>query len=416
MSPSAEETAPSPFGPLSFPAAEYAARLAHLRGAMEGHGLDCLLLGDDRTTTYLTGFGDVVPIGSRARPRVLVVGRHGEPAFFVHASTRVCVAEMTWLAAVDTYDDLTAAPVARLAEAVAARCPAGGTLGVEMGQEQRLGITLADLRALEESLRERHGVALGDAAPALWAARMVKSPAEIERLRAACAITARAYDRAFGRVPGQPSPLRPGMTERALVSALEGALVAEGAQATWIWLVSGRGQYNRVDGVIRDRPVPPGDLVFVDMGANVGGYWADFSRACILGGRPTPHQEDMQARVIAATAAGVAAIRPGAAACDVAAACAAEMRRQGITFNSVAARYGHGLGLAVTEPPHIAEHDTTVLREGMVLTVEPATFTDEGMFHAEQIVLVTSTGGEILSPTSQALASLPADADIFRRT
>jgi Xaa-Pro aminopeptidase len=276
-----------------------------------------------------------------------------------------------------------------------------------MGQEQRLGMTLADIFALTDLLVKSHEIEVADAAPALWAVRAVKSAAEVERLRAACAITTRAYDRGFGRVPGNLSPLRPGMTEQELAGALTALMGEEGAATTWIWLVSGQGQYNRVDGVIRALRVPAGDLVFVDMGANVGGYWADFSRSCILGGRPTAHQEEMQARVIAATAAGVTAIRPGVRACDVAAACAEAMGRQSIPFNSVAARFGHGLGLAITEPPHIAGYDTTVLEEGMVLTIEPATYTQEGMFHAEQVVLVTATGGEILSAADQALATVP---------
>ena len=294
-----------------------------------------------------------------------------------------------------------------VAAAIVERCPAGGVLGVELGQEQRLGIALADLLALQDLLGQRHGVRVADAAPALWAARMIKSAAEIARLRAACAITDQAYQRAYGRRADRPTPLRPGMTERALAGALQALLAEEGAQSSWIWLVSGRGEYGRVDGVIRERSVQAGDLVFVDMGANVGGYWADYSRSCVLGGRPTASQRAMQQRVIAATAAGVAAIRPGVRACDVATACAEEMARQGISFNSAAARYGHGLGLAVTEPPHIAAYDTTVLREGMVLTIEPATYTEEGMYHAEQVVLVIATGGEILSTTAQDIAALP---------
>src|SRR4051812_34649375 len=99
------------FGDLSFPREEYDGRVARLRTEMEWHGLDCLLLTDDRTTTYLTAFGDVAPIGSRARPRLLVLGRTGPPAFFVHASTLVCVAEMSWIDGLQPYDDLTAAPV-----------------------------------------------------------------------------------------------------------------------------------------------------------------------------------------------------------------------------------------------------------------------------------------------------------------
>lgn len=154
-----------------------------------------------------------------------------------------------------------------MAAAIVERCPAGGVLGVELGQEQRLGIALADLLALQDLLGQRHGVRVADAAPALWAARMIKSAAEIARLRAACAITDQAYQRAYGWRADRPTPLRPGMTERALAGALQALLAEEGAQSSWIWLVSGRGEYGRVDGVIRERSVQAGDLVFVDMGA-----------------------------------------------------------------------------------------------------------------------------------------------------
>jgi len=102
-----------------------------------------------------------------------------------------------------------------VAAAIVERCPAGGVLGVELGQEQRLGIALADLLALQDLLGQRHGVRVADAAPALWAARMIKSAAEIARLRAACAITDQAYQRAYGWRADRPTPLRPGMTERA---------------------------------------------------------------------------------------------------------------------------------------------------------------------------------------------------------
>ncbi len=42
-----------------------------------------------------------------------------------------------------------------------------------------------------------------------------------------------------------------------------------------------------------------------------------------------------------------------------------------------------------------------------MLTIEPATYTEEGMYHAEQVVLVIATGGEILSTTAQDIAALP---------
>jgi hypothetical protein len=103
----------------------------------------------------------------------------------------------------------------------------------------------------------------------------------------------RAYAAALPR-------LRAGMTERETAALLKRALADEGADSSWAWVVSGRGQYDRIDGIVRDRAIETGDLVFVDMGACVGGYWADFSRAAVIG-RATAGQIRMQELVAEAT-------------------------------------------------------------------------------------------------------------------
>ena len=82
---------------IRFDEAEYAERERRLRAAMAAHELDALVLSDDRHTWYATGFGDVGPIGSAARPRILVIPAAGDPAFYVHHSTRTTVAEMSFV-------------------------------------------------------------------------------------------------------------------------------------------------------------------------------------------------------------------------------------------------------------------------------------------------------------------------------
>jgi Xaa-Pro aminopeptidase len=57
----------------------------------------------------------------------------------------------------------------------------------------------------------------------------------------------------------------------------------------------------------------------------------------------------------------------------------------------------------LTEPPHIATYDKTVLETGMVITIEPGFVTDYGVFQNEEIVLVTQKGHEILSKASTEL-------------
>ena len=57
----------------------------------------------------------------------------------------------------------------------------------------------------------------------------------------------------------------------------------------------------------------------------------------------------------------------------------------------------------LTEPPHIANYDSTVLEPGMIITIEPGFVTDYGVFQAEENILVTPDGFEVLSTASTEL-------------
>jgi Xaa-Pro dipeptidase len=375
---------------LRFADAEIGDRLARLRAAMAQAGLDALVLSEERTTWYATGFGAANPIGSLARPRVLVLGPDSAQ-FLVHRSTARCVTEMA-------HPDVEVAgyePLAAPIDAIAARLRELGaeTVGTELGGRLAGRLTFTDLT----ELRSR-GVELVDAAPLAWAVRQIKSDAEIARIRQACLLTDAAYELAFGRV-------REGMTEAEIAGTMSDALRAVGADDGWAACVLGAGEYDRVDGVPRARPAQRGDLVFIDMGANVGGYWADFSRSGVIG-VATAHQESRQGAIHEITAAGVAALRPGTRASDVARLLDAEMDRHGLPFNNNPDRYGHGLGLVVTEEPDVALHDDTVLQAGMVITIEPGTLDEHGIYHCEENVLVTDDGPVLLSHADWRLREL----------
>ncbi len=148
-----------------------------------------------------------------------------------------------------------------------------------------------------------------------------------------------------------------------------------------------------------------GDLVFVDMGACVGGYWADFSRAAVIG-RATDHQLRMQELVAEVTELGTSALAPGRTTGDVARLVDAAMEERGLVFTSRAERYGHGMGMAVTERPDVWWDDETPIVPGMVLTMEPGMWTEEGMFHCEQNVVVTTEGNELLSRSPLSLTEV----------
>lgn len=338
------------------------------------------VITDERTTWYLTGFGTSAPIGSRARPRVLIAGGDGL-TFLVHRSTRRSVEEMVAPGVrVAAYDAL-GAPVAEIAAELRER--EARTVAGELGGELVSALGAGEWRRLEEEL----GQPLEPVEPLVARLRMLKSATELERIRRACELTGEAYDNVLPALPV-------GITERQVCGLMHDAMLAAGAAGAWVNCVI--GEYDRVDGVARTRAAAPGDLVFVDAGANVGGYWSDFSRSAVIG-TPSEAQHQAQSDVNAITGVGVGACRDGARVSTIADQLDTAMRERGVNFNTRPGRYGHGLGMTVTEAPDLRNGDDTRLEPGCVITVEPAFFRDDGVFHCEQIALVTDAAPEILT-------------------
>jgi Xaa-Pro aminopeptidase len=363
---------------------------------MEAARLDALLLTEDRNFFYFTGAGGATPREDKARPQFVVVPLAGEVTALVSHARAIAFRESSWVPALRTYNglgtDLVRGAVADLIQEAAPRARA---VGMELGYEQRLGMSVADYEALRARFPDRRCV---DASRLLWDLRMVKSAAELTRLERAVGIT----DQAFAAV--LPT-LRPGLTEREIAGRLQAEMGRLGASTSWVLIQS--GTYDRGGLVARDRPVQAGELVWVDMGANVLGYWADFCRAAVLG-TPTAHQQQVQADVREITHLGIEAVRPGVPVAEVARVCAREMDHRGLVFNTWGVRYGHGLGLQVTEPPHVAEYDDTVIAPGMTLTLEPGTCTPEGRFQIEENLTVTESGVRWLSQSPRELVEAPA--------
>lgn len=374
---------------------ESALRVRRLQAAARAAELDALLLTDAANVRYVTGgYAADVLWSSPTRIVAAVIPRDGDPILLTPDFIAGEAAAVCGWARVETYGSLADAPVAQLASLLG---PAA-RVGIEHGGEGRIGMSLQTLDALRDAVSGT----LMDAMPVIHYARAVKTPWELDRLRWACAASSAGFAAAFARPRG-------GELEVDLAREIVAAGLAAGAgwpawtMSGWIGMTSGPGAYDRFVEAPRRRRLEPGDLVWADVGFRVDGYWSDFCRAGVIGG-PTPRQVDRQARLLAATGAGVAAARPGATAAAVARATGAELERQGLPGLGFG-RVGHGIGLVATEPPSIALHDATVLEAGMVITVEPAAVMDDGLYCAEQVVIVGEEP-EVISLAPTGLASI----------
>ncbi len=378
-----------------FPAAEFEGRLARLQAIMQAHRLDALLLTTPQNVRYTTGF-DSQFWESPTRPWFVLVPLDAAPIAII---PDIGVPEMarTWVTDIRSWpapvpeDD----GVSLLAGSIAGLARRYGRIGAELGREMALRMPVMDFLALRDRLP---GFEFVDGAPAIWEARMVKTGAEIACIRHICGIVGDAYE-------ALPAKLHVGVTEREAVRRLRIDVAARGADATpFMPGISGPGGVAQIVCGPGDRLLAEGDILFIDTGSTFNGYFCDFDRNYAVG-RVSDAAKRAHEAVWQATEAGIAAAVPGAATDDVFRAMAAVLEAAGSIGNNVG-RLGHGLGLQLTEPPSNRPGDGTILREGMVLTIEPGMEYEPGrMIVHEENVAITSDGAELL--TARAPRELP---------
>jgi Xaa-Pro aminopeptidase len=304
-----------------------------------------------------------------------------------------------WIGDVRTYHTLSEAPVGELRAIVDELGVGRGRIGAELGFEQRMGLPVAEWERVRTALAPAEMV---DAAPLLWELRAVKDGTEIDALRRAGRITAGAYAALF-------ASLRSGDRDVDVCRRMRMLQLEAGADAAWAMIAGGRGHYDLAGGSGAGTTFEPTDMAWLDAGCSVDGYWSDFSRAAVLGSASLA-QRDAQAAIVSLTDTAVSRIRPGVPVAELAALCAERLSGLGLAItvpiSDWAGRVGHGIGLDMTEPPHISITDPAILREGMVITIEPGFATEDGVFHAEANVLVSRDGAEVLSLAPSALTEV----------
>lgn len=378
--------------PRGFPVAEYAARTARAQAQMAGSGLAGMLLTTEPELRYFTGF-DTLFWHSPTRPWFLFLPASGKPVAVI-PEIGAELMRRSWI------DDIRSWPapapgddgISLLIELLSPLAARSETLGLMKGHETHLRMPLGDYERLIAGLP---GLRIADATGVMRGLRMVKSEAEIARIAHVCALGTRLFERV-------PALAEEGLPLDALFREVRRAGLALGADDL-PYLVGGAeaGGYRDVISPPSDRPLARGDILMLDTGARWDGYFCDFDRNFAIGYADAASRRayDILWR---ATEAGLAAARPGARCCDLYHAMRAVIGAGGGDVG----RFGHGLGLQLTEWPSLAAWDETVLTENMVVTLEPSLSYGDGriMVHEENIV-VRAGGAELL--TARAAPALP---------
>jgi Xaa-Pro aminopeptidase len=153
------------------------------------------------------------------------------------------------------------------------------------------------------------------------------------------------------------------------------------------------------------QPIRRGGFVVCDFGVILSGYCSDQTRTVWVGPVSEKARRAYEAVREAQQAAGDA-VRPGATTGEVDAAARKVLRKAGLAQYFTHST-GHGVGLEIHEAPRVADGQTEILRPGMVITIEPGVyFPGEWGIRIEDMVAVTATGCEVMTPTSKAFLAL----------
>jgi Xaa-Pro aminopeptidase len=391
----------------SFPTAEYEERFARLKREMEARDLDAVLVTAKENVLYFSGL-ETVGWDSKHRPVGCLLPLEGDSPILVIPESLAYVAEVTsWVPEVRLWGGfkrkgIPADPVQAIANAVAEAGTDTGRIGLELGYGTRFSASQADFATLMKLLERAEVV---DAGPAIWALREIKSPAEIEIMRTVCDHTCEAFRVGFEAMHG-------GMTERELAGIIFSEMAARtGFRPGFIGIRSGPLKYTMMNVPPFNKPLESGDMVVVDGGATYENYWCDMMRMASIG-EPSDEQRRFFDADLAAQKAGMAAVKPGARVSEPCRAALDVLVDAGLGDHVPSLeRVGHGLGLDVHEPPSLALGGDAEIKPGMILTVEPI-FSDLpefkiGNFAMEQIMVVTETGTELLTPFTDELWIAP---------
>ncbi len=370
-----------------------------VRGMMEQHALDALVVRAPDNVLYLTNYWPMKGYDMAIFPR------EGEPTLLVIEPQYREGQRTAWNKDVRFFRFYHPSdprpPTARALDQcldVLRERKLTGRVGIELSQ----GSQICDRMVGEPTLyTQGYFDAFGalakqvvDATPLLAEVRMIKTAQEIERMRLANQLAAIGMEYARANI-------KPGMKESEVAAMIEGRIHAVGvgykgkvemARAfTLVW--SGRGIATFT--ATSHRPVQADEPTLVEIWVCADGYWTDLTKS-LCPGKLTPEYNKLLEQLLKIFNEAVAYSREGSSLAEL-----DRMIRRGIDAAGYPGQpshpVAHGVGARAHEPPWAHQAASGTIRKGMVLAIEPGCYWEGGGgLRLEDNFLITESGNEKL--------------------
>lgn len=359
--------ASDPTGPeLHFTLDEYRRRLERLHGLMDNVPIDVLLVTSAVNIYYLTGFQN----SGQEQFQCLIVPRNGDPHFVIRELYFTAVGGLSWTSsgtpAPDGQDILDVT-----VNALAGIAPRNSRIGYD---DRTLSMPPRILDGLRQALRDRSFTPAGGL---IEACRLIKSLAEIECIRRACALSVAGMEAGLNEV-------QPGKTENDIMATVYDRMIRLGSEYVSCQPIVVSGSRNPPRrGLTEGRPLVEGESIWFEASASFRRYGGAIMRT-FVSGRPSAEVKRISDIMIAALNAILDTAGPGVSSGTIDRAGRRVVEEAGLGDYWIH-RAGYSIGVGF--PPTWTEGDVMDLKAGDSRLLEP------GMtFHTVPWVLMPGIG------------------------
>lgn len=269
--------------------------------------------------------------------------------------------------------------------------------GVSTVSFEEAALTVKELSAIKDGAGKK--IKFEPGAQLVEELRLIKDEGEVREIKNACLKADAAFKRFLNHV-------KPGVTEKKLRTLLDIELLSSGVEKTAFDSIVASGPNGAfAHAKPSDRKVRKGDFIVLDFGVRLNGYHSDMTRTIFVG-KPDAEDRKRYNAVNDARRYAMEAARKNVSAARVDAVAREVLEAEGLAKYFIHG-LGHGVGLEVHEEPRVSSLSKSVLKPGMIITIEPGIYIEGwGGVRIEDTCVVTETGCEPLTTTKRSLICL----------
>ncbi|MDC2979542.1 Xaa-Pro peptidase family protein [Pelagibacteraceae bacterium] len=369
-----------------FPKEEFVNRISKIQENLEKENIEAIIITSPSNFRYFSGL-DSNFWESPTRPWFLVISQN-YPIKAIVPSIGITVMEKTFIKNIEVWQSPNPKDEGMsLLKKIIKSYPKNSNIGFELANETHLRMSIQDYIKIQEELSDYNFV---DASKVIWNLRKIKSKIEIEYISKVCSIASKVFD-------NFPDKIYPKINEREATSIFKKELINNGVDyIMYMACASGQGGYDQIISNPTEKQLNSGDILIIDTGSTLNGYFCDFDRNFGFG---KINQASLNAytKLWEAIESTLEIIKPGIKCAEIYYSLSNGIHKENSSDGSVG-RMGHGLGLQLTEPPSIMQSDQTILEKNMIITLEPSIeLSKNTILVQEENILITEDGYKLLS-------------------